>query len=147
MPRTKSVRAVEQTPTSEPQENQASAVEAFPPLVPLPQSSVKVTRRNLVKIQEQKYMENIDQMLDEFYNALRVQLRKGNSKAIDIAAQIVGLAKSGGVSIVNNIVQQNSNRIQAAGEGESRASFASIVRRLDARDKEAASPVIDVKAS
>lgn len=94
-------------------------------------------------------MEHIDPMLDEFYNALRVQLRKGNPKAIEITAKIAGLDKSSGVSIVNNVIQANANRAQASGEGESRASFASIVRRLDAREGAAtkAQDFIDVKAS
>jgi hypothetical protein len=130
--RKKEVTALEVAAAPEPSTvtTAATAPDVIPPSV----GTIKVTRRNLMKVQEKKFLEHVEPMMDEMFTSLRAQVRSGNMRAIQIVAEMSNLVKGGqGVSVIANINQNNSNRAEAASAGSGKTSFEQLVRRLDGR--------------
>lgn len=126
---------IEQTPEPpKPPEQPPASTQALVP-------AVKLTKRGLASYQQKQYLQNLPANYETFWPALRLRCQEGNTKALELMARITGLVKDSGFSIQNNIIQANQNN-----EGNSRFSFEKLVRDLEARDKSAASNVIEIQA-
>lgn len=103
-------------------------------------ATTKATKKNLSRIQEKKFLEHVEPMLDEFYQILRFKLRRGDSHAIKIVQEVLGLSPAKGPSVVAQFY--NKNEANAAARAEAGAtsmaggghSFEDIVKRLESRE-------------
>ena len=106
--------------------------QAAPP-VPLSTALTKpIKKSQLQRLKDRKYLEHVEPLLDGFYKVLIDKVRRGDIKAIQIVAQMEQMVKGNGVTVNNNINQNNLNH--ASQEREQTRSFASLVRKLDSRD-------------
>jgi hypothetical protein len=112
--------------------------------------TTKVTKRNLGRIQEKQLLENIEPMLKESFAALRKGIREGNPKFIELSLQVAGLVSGKAPSIINQINNrnnnQNDNRSVVVAETNTKMSFETIARKLDARDAAYQPPAIEIEA-
>jgi len=98
----------------------------------------KITKRRLASYQQKQYLQNLEMNYEAFWPSLRKRCMDGNTQALALMARITGLIKDSGFSIQNNIIQANQN------DNGERFSFEKIVRALEARDKSAASNIIEI---
>lgn len=137
MPREK---LVGQTDGAEPSE--ALDLQKRDQLFPIPASvaTTKATKRSLAKIQQNKFLEHAEPMLDEFYQILRMKLRRGDSTALKIVQEVCGLSPAKGPSVVAQFYNKNEANARADANSAAVAQAAGdrsvedLIKRLDARD-------------
>lgn len=117
----------------------------------VPAKTKKITKANLMRLQERKFLENSEELLDGLYASLKTGLKAGDRSTQRLVAEMYSLAKvSGGMSFTANLIQQNVSKTSSspAEEINESAYFDSLVRRLDARDHtiEASPEYIDATA-
>lgn len=115
-------------------------------------SSIKATKKSLGKIQEKKFLDNAEAMLDEFYTVLRIKLRRGDPVAIKIVQEVCGLSPAKGPSVVAQFYNKNEANANAKAESAAAVggrSFEDLIKKLEARETKVttASDFIDVIAS
>lgn len=110
---------------------------ATPPATAL---AKRITKSQLPKLRDKKYLEHVEPLLDAFYKGLISLANERDPKALHIIAQMEQLVKGSGVT-VNQINQNNASVNQ---DNSDRRSFATLVRKLDSRDS-LAQEVIDAE--
>lgn len=105
-------------------------------LFPAPESKAssnvparQITRDELVSYQEDQLVQNATKVVPRMFRALMREMRKGNTKAIEQAAQIYGYIKST-PGITFNL--QNNTYNEAA---KSSMYFEGVIRGLEVRDR------------
>ena len=96
-------------------------------VVPTVDNSICVVNQdNLKDYQMQRYIQEVPDLNDVFFQALKDRLRAGDSKTIALCSEILGLSKSSsGFTIQHNTLNQTMNVERGHNE-----NFADIVRRL-----------------
>ena len=123
--------SVSEPPSAEgPTEAQEHAITQ---LVPEAKSTKRVTKQNLESVQRSVFHRHAQPMLEELFSALRIRIRSGDPRAMNLAAEMHRLVGSKGVNVTTNIQQNNQNEAKAA-VALSAKGFDDLVRRLDGRD-------------
>ena len=116
-------------------------------LVPLAKSAVAKAPRNkreLAKLYDRKFIEHAPDLLEDFYANIKKRVAAGDTKALQLLAEVLKLSKGQGVQVN---VQQNNNNVTVNPTRDRQAD--AIIKRLEDRDflnkKAAAASVVDAE--
>jgi hypothetical protein len=102
-----------------------------------------LTRDSLTEYTETQTIRNAKKVIPRIFRALAKGIDQGDRKCLEIGAQAYGLiGKGGGVTIINNLLQQNA---YGGGQAERKQEvyFEGLIRGMDQEDQK---KVIDVES-
>lgn len=104
-----------------------------------PQDFSVITKENIGEYEESELVRNAPVAIPKLFEALNRQVEKDNIKAIELYLGIYGyVAKGSGISIINNVNQNNVNA------SANPAYFESIISKMEDSERRRTAQVIDV---
>lgn len=109
--------------------------------------AIRPTAKNLERLQQQWYLENIAKLVGACYPQLIDKIKDGNVKALEMGLKVANILKpDNGISVVTNLYNRTNTQIANVQQGdrpEGIQSFESILRRLELQDASDAPKVIE----
>lgn len=124
-------KAPEPPPAEGKPESAVTEPSSFRQIIPEFKSTKPITKRGLERVQQSIFNRHAEPMLEEIFAALRLRIRAGDPKAIQLGAEMHKLVGAKGNVNVN--VQQNNNNENKTQILTSKG-FDDLVRRLDGRE-------------
>lgn len=116
----------------------------------LPVYKGPLTKDGLSEYSENQLLRHANPVIPAAFRTLLRSMKKGDKdalKAAELALQVYSyVGKGSAVTIVNNVLQQNAYGTAGRVEREQEVFFESIIRKIDAEQRRAAPPVIDLEA-
>lgn len=125
--------AEQQTAVAEP-EPETTAISFTGPL----------TRDSLSEYSETQTIRNAKKVIPRIFRALSKGIDQGDKKCLELGMQAYGLIGKGGVTIINNLLQQNAYG-GGSSERKQEIYFEGLIRGMDQEDQARNTDIIDVK--
>lgn len=126
-------KAPEPPPAEGKPESAVTEPSSFRQIIPEFKSTKPITKRGLERVQQSIFNRHAEPMLEEIFAALRLRIRAGDPKAIQLGAEMHKLVGAKG-NVNVNVQQNNQNEAYARSQAVASKGFDDLVRRLDSRD-------------
>lgn len=107
-------------------------------LIPKGKSTKTATVRNADLIKRQVYLQHMEPMLQEGFEALRISARRGDLAAAKLIMEITQFVSAKGPAVSVTMNNRNDARAEAASVAGAR-NIDDLIRRLDSRETKVAS--------